>query len=165
MVNGSLESMRPSRFLKEVPADCFENYAPSWRRYELDDEGSSSTGITDCGDRPCGCTASLGVGTNHSCALRLDGQVVCWGANAQGELGMGTTSSPIPWPQLVPLPGELVPVEILDGNNHSCARAANDAVICGKRWLKVAPANMVVVWQLWQSVEKPEAVWLGTAWA
>ncbi len=46
MVNGSTESMRPSRFLKEVPADCLENYAPSWRRYELDDDGSSSTGWT-----------------------------------------------------------------------------------------------------------------------
>jgi len=44
MVNGSFESMRPSRFLKEIPADCLENFAPSWRRYDADDQGANSTG-------------------------------------------------------------------------------------------------------------------------
>jgi DNA helicase II / ATP-dependent DNA helicase PcrA len=44
MVNGSFESMRPSRFLKELPADRIENYAPSWRRYDADDQGANSTG-------------------------------------------------------------------------------------------------------------------------
>ena len=44
MVNGSIESMRPSRFLRELPEDVIENFAPSWRRYDLDDEGSSSSG-------------------------------------------------------------------------------------------------------------------------
>ncbi|MFK7739240.1 MAG: ATP-dependent helicase [Planctomycetota bacterium] len=44
MVNGSMETMRPSRFLRELPQDLLENFAPSWRRYDLDDEGSHSTG-------------------------------------------------------------------------------------------------------------------------
>jgi DNA helicase II / ATP-dependent DNA helicase PcrA len=44
LVNGSLESMRPSRFLRELPADVLENFTPSWRRYEADDDGSQSTG-------------------------------------------------------------------------------------------------------------------------
>ena len=44
MVNGSFETMRPSRFLRELPADVLENFAPSWRRYDADDEGSSSSG-------------------------------------------------------------------------------------------------------------------------
>lgn len=44
MVNGSMETMRPSRFLREIPEDLLENYAPSWRRYDLDDDGSHSTG-------------------------------------------------------------------------------------------------------------------------
>ncbi|MEC8651710.1 MAG: UvrD-helicase domain-containing protein [Planctomycetota bacterium] len=44
MVNGSMETMRPSRFLREIPEELLENYAPSWRRYDLDDDGSHSTG-------------------------------------------------------------------------------------------------------------------------
>jgi DNA helicase II / ATP-dependent DNA helicase PcrA len=44
MVNGEMQSLRPSRFLKELPADCVENYAPSWRRYDADDDGAQSSG-------------------------------------------------------------------------------------------------------------------------
>ncbi|MGC6487000.1 MAG: ATP-dependent helicase [Planctomycetota bacterium] len=44
MVNGSMETMRPSRFLREIPEELLENYAPAWRRYDLDDEGSHSAG-------------------------------------------------------------------------------------------------------------------------
>lgn len=44
LVNGELQSMRPSRFLRELPADCLENYAPSWRRYQADDDGPASIG-------------------------------------------------------------------------------------------------------------------------
>ena len=34
--------------------------------------------------------ASLAVGGSHSCALRDDGSVTCWGWNADGRLGDGT---------------------------------------------------------------------------
>jgi DNA helicase-2/ATP-dependent DNA helicase PcrA len=44
MVNGDMQTLRPSRFLRELPTDCVENYAPSWRRYEADDDGANSTG-------------------------------------------------------------------------------------------------------------------------
>ena len=44
MVNGEIQSLRPSRFLRELPADVVENYAPSWRRYEADDDGARSSG-------------------------------------------------------------------------------------------------------------------------
>jgi DNA helicase-2/ATP-dependent DNA helicase PcrA len=44
MVNGEMQSLKPSRFLKEIPPDCLQNYAPSWRRYEADDEGANSSG-------------------------------------------------------------------------------------------------------------------------
>lgn len=44
MINGTTDSMRPSRFLKELPAHCVENYAPSWRRYAADERGAQSSG-------------------------------------------------------------------------------------------------------------------------
>ncbi|MCA8974963.1 MAG: UvrD-helicase domain-containing protein [Planctomycetes bacterium] len=46
MVAGSTESMRPSRFLKELPKGCIEDYAPSWRRYDVDDDLAHDTGWT-----------------------------------------------------------------------------------------------------------------------
>jgi DNA helicase-2/ATP-dependent DNA helicase PcrA len=44
MVNGEMQSLKPSRFLREIPPDVVENYAPSWRRYEADDVGSETSG-------------------------------------------------------------------------------------------------------------------------
>ena len=65
MVNGSLESMRPSRFLREVPADLLENFAPSWRRYDLDDEGSASTGWSVTPDPEALAGLQQGVRVRH----------------------------------------------------------------------------------------------------
>ena len=44
MVGGSMESMRPSRFLREIPDATLENHVPAWRRYEADDDGANSSG-------------------------------------------------------------------------------------------------------------------------
>jgi DNA helicase-2/ATP-dependent DNA helicase PcrA len=44
MINGEMQSLRPSRFLREVPPELVETYAPSWRRYEADDDGARSSG-------------------------------------------------------------------------------------------------------------------------
>ena len=47
-------------------------------------------------DRPVVVTAgsegwqSVSVGAAHSCGIRLDGRLYCWGSNASGQLGVGT---------------------------------------------------------------------------
>jgi alpha-tubulin suppressor-like RCC1 family protein len=46
---------------------------------------------TDVYDLASGVSA-LAVGPNHACALTTAGQAKCWGRNASGELGDGTTS-------------------------------------------------------------------------
>jgi DNA helicase-2/ATP-dependent DNA helicase PcrA len=65
MVGGSIESMRPSRFLRELPAETIENYAPSWRRYEADDDGAHSTGWSVTPDPEALAALRVGVRVRH----------------------------------------------------------------------------------------------------
>lgn len=44
LIGGSMESMKPSRFLREIPAELLANHAPSWRRYDADDDGANTSG-------------------------------------------------------------------------------------------------------------------------
>jgi hypothetical protein len=57
--------MRPSRFLREVPERCIGNYAPSWRRYEVDDSGSTSTGWSVTPDPEALAALRLGMRVRH----------------------------------------------------------------------------------------------------
>ena len=43
--------------------------------------------------------ATLAAGGNHSCAIAADGAVRCWGRNASGQLGNGSTSDQ-PFPSM-----------------------------------------------------------------
>ena len=71
----------------------------------------------------------IGVGWAHTCALLSTGAVQCWGANASGELGDGTTN---PSPTPVPVSGLTTGVTaIAVGGNFSCALlGAEGAVRC-----------------------------------
>ena len=42
-----------------------------------------------------------GLGSSHACTLMIDTSMRCWGLNAQGQLGIGTTASPRPNPEQV----------------------------------------------------------------
>jgi len=65
MVNGSMETMRPSRFLREIPEDLLESYTPSWRRYDVDDETSHSTGWSVTPDPEALAGLQKGVRVRH----------------------------------------------------------------------------------------------------
>ena len=65
MVNGEMQSLRPSRFLKELPADCVQTYAPSWRRYEADDDGARSSGWSVTPDPEALAALRAGVRVRH----------------------------------------------------------------------------------------------------
>ena len=70
----------------------------------------------------------IALGAYHTCALRNDGKVFCWGANNDGELGDGTDVD-ASIPQLVPnLSASDVAAGGTVSDGHSCA------IVAGKVW-------------------------------
>ena len=66
--------------------------------------------------------SEIQLSKSHTCALTLSGAAYCWGRNAFGQLGNGSTvDSPVP----VPVPG-LVFEEISVVSGRTCGRNAGD---------------------------------------
>jgi alpha-tubulin suppressor-like RCC1 family protein len=81
---------------------------------------------------PAVATAARGIEGSgaRACALLDGGAVTCWGENAFGQLGTGdTTARPLPSDPLV-FPSGFAPLQIVLGNQHSCAIAAGDRIKC-----------------------------------
>jgi hypothetical protein len=69
----------------------------------------------------------LALGLVHSCALRHDGRVLCWGDGEAGMLGDGLESSR---PKPAPVVGLSDVVRITARNLHTCALRAAGTVHC-----------------------------------
>jgi alpha-tubulin suppressor-like RCC1 family protein len=84
---------------------------------------------------------AVGAGGWHSCAVRSDGTVVCWGVNDHGECGDNTTFTPRSTPVTVlgtdgksSLNGIKSGKGAIDGGwDHSCAVAADGKAYCWGR--------------------------------
>jgi alpha-tubulin suppressor-like RCC1 family protein/acyl-[acyl carrier protein]--UDP-N-acetylglucosamine O-acyltransferase len=71
---------------------------------------------------------TLSAGYRHTCALLNTGAVKCWGANAEGELGIGNIlSTTVPGAE-VNLGGTAI--QIASGSYHTCALMNNGSVRC-----------------------------------
>lgn len=71
--------------------------------------------------------ASVATGAAQACAVLDDGTVSCWGSNAAGVLGDGsTTSSATP----VKVSGLSDAVQVATASRHSCARTKAGAIVC-----------------------------------
>lgn len=69
----------------------------------------------------------VSLGLKHSCAVRLDGSVLCWGDNSVGQLGVSAPAEPFQQ-QRVPI---LEPVsQVRAAGLYSCARAIEGGVWC-----------------------------------
>ena len=83
------------------------------------------TAVSELGSGVAGITA----GFSHTCAAATGGTVVCWGRNAEGQLGDGTTV-----PRLTPtaISGlERRVATVVAGGYHTCAvTAGGGAVLC-----------------------------------
>ena len=94
---------------------------------------SVSGGLVSCSTTPVpvtggGAFASLSAGGNHTCALTQSGTAYCWGANAYGQLGIGSTTMDSPLPTAVT--GGLRFVAISAGENHTCGLTESGAAYC-----------------------------------
>jgi alpha-tubulin suppressor-like RCC1 family protein len=85
----------------------------------VDDHGAPITGVT-----------AIAAGAAHTCALRADKTIVCWGDDSAGQLGRGgalpgADANPVPAPV-----GLTSIAAIAAGGRHSCAALDNGAVWC-----------------------------------
>jgi alpha-tubulin suppressor-like RCC1 family protein len=90
---------------------------------ESADSRSTPAGPLALGGRAIALSASF----THACALLEAGQIVCWGSNASGELGIGnTTPQPLPSAVLQGEPAAAVSV----GFSHTCALFSQGRMKC-----------------------------------
>ena len=69
------------------------------------------------------------VGDNHTCALKANGTVMCWGYNGEGQLGIGdgyTRYSLVP----IEVPGITTAVAIAAGSNNTCVILRDASLSC-----------------------------------
>ena len=64
---------------------------------------------------------SLAAGSAHTCAVRTEGRVACWGANLSGQLGNGTMTAVEPEGQAQLVSGLTGVSKVFAGLNHTCA--------------------------------------------
>ena len=75
-------------------------------------------------------SASVATGGSHTCAIRDDGTLWCWGANADGQLGNGTTT---PSAAPVKVSGSTTWKAVAAGTAHTCGITSTDWVMCWGR--------------------------------
>lgn len=70
---------------------------------------------------------AISAGDEHTCALMMDGGVMCWGNNNAGQLGDGTTDSSSTPVEVVGLPSIQ---SIAVGGAHTCAITNESGLFC-----------------------------------
>ena len=81
-----------------------------------------------CSAGACGSPAMIAAGGTHTCALRDDGTVRCWGDNTIGQLGF-TGAPTVPAPTM-PVPLSAKAVQISAFGLHACAALETGTVAC-----------------------------------
>jgi len=87
------------------------------------------TGLPEAVIMPAGVSAftSITSGYRHTCALTADGTAYCWGENASGQVGNGSTAD-VSVPVAVQTANRFT--QIAAGKTHTCAVATDGSVWC-----------------------------------
>ncbi|HEY5948164.1 MAG TPA: hypothetical protein VIV40_21860, partial [Kofleriaceae bacterium] len=117
-----------------VLAACSLNVDYTGTYYQCNPDGSCPPGY-DCVDMVClpsdpvppACSKAIAAGGGHSCAVRNDGTVWCWGRNDFGQLGDGSAADSDLPVQVVTLT-KVAAVEA--GDLHTCALDEMGQVWC-----------------------------------
>lgn len=93
------------------------------------DGGGDCTGPGCCDGQVCpetGCIAAIASGGEHSCAATSGGDVYCWGANDQMQLGSSGGDSAAPR-KVAGVSGAMA---LAAGDDHTCALLGGGGVVC-----------------------------------
>lgn len=93
--------------------------------------GDSCDAGLECNEGLCGCVQSVAVGDRHTCVIKLDGSVWCWGANDLGQLATDpvvTPSSPVPL--AIAGVGPAPAITGLAARRHTCALRSDETLLC-----------------------------------
>lgn len=72
---------------------------------------------------------AIAAGYNHTCAVRQDGTLWCWGRNASGQLGDGTTTARAQPTQALPA-GATDWIDVAAAGDFTCGLRATGALFC-----------------------------------
>jgi alpha-tubulin suppressor-like RCC1 family protein len=84
-------------------------------------------------DNPLTGVVALAAGTSYTCALLNTGEVRCWGADSEGQLGDGggsDSSKPVGVSGIDGSDNDHAAQAITAGDNHACAVLDNGALVC-----------------------------------
>lgn len=73
------------------------------------------------------------AGLDHSCALKYDGTVWCWGSNYRGQLGLGGGTSGIHPPTQTISLSDVAKIGVAERGQHTCALKNDGTVWCWGR--------------------------------
>jgi alpha-tubulin suppressor-like RCC1 family protein len=80
-----------------------------------------------CDGSSCNDGVSISGGDTHTCAVREDGAVACWGRNHEGQLGDGSLSNRL---APVSVSGLADVIAVSPGARHTCALRSSGRVSC-----------------------------------
>jgi alpha-tubulin suppressor-like RCC1 family protein len=115
--------------LSSGAVECWGSNLGGELGYETDGSSASGYPVSSVPTMVSGLTqaTAVGVGSLYACALLRDGTIQCWGTNASGQLGNGSTTDSTTPVQVSDVTGAAA---IAVGGGHTCALMADGTVVC-----------------------------------